>query len=91
MTTYSTQSEFASYLSRAKPGDVIYTTYTDVSHLRVVTIVTPLRVDFRNVHRTATGSFDLYKGTWDSTYLTRLDILGNDLDVVTQDYPELFI
>ena len=91
MTTYLTQSEFASYLSQAKPGDIIYTTYKDVAQLRIVTAATPRRVDFRNLLRPVTGSFDLYKGAWDSENLLRLDFLGDDLDVVTQDYPELFL
>lgn len=91
MTTYSTQPNIIQYLNSAKVDDIILTRYESNTILRAITSASPTRVNFENLSRYGSGSYDSYSGSWDCEGVLSLEHLGNGLDNVKQSHPELFI
>ena len=90
--TYTTQPDIIQYLNSAKVGDIILTTYESNTILRIITSASPMLVDFNNLSKFGSGSYDRYSGSsWDCEGVLSLEYLGNGLDNVKQSHPELFI
>lgn len=90
--TYTTQPDIIQYLNSAKVDDIILTTYESSTILRAITSARATRVDFDNLSRYGSGSYDRYSdSSWDCEEVLSLEHLGNGLDNVKQSHPELFI